>query len=404
MRLRSSPFFLAVGMIALLFKSELILAGNGNNTATLSLRQALNASFNQRRQESDITTQYNYQTSSWLAELPSLSIGILNSQETDGPKEAEVKLNFAIKTGLTQNIEQNLDDLAARIALTRQQQRRLLLSGLIREIVWSYKVAQIRFQFSEKKQAVLKKLEKNTQLLVSSGQQSEYGLLLFKQQSIDTQIALVERQLQMEQWLSRYERLTGLKMIPENIVEEPLNSAIISLPNHPEIQMTKLLFQQREQQIKLNSLQASKSWQLALTAKKTETAGIEDNQIGVSVEVPINVMALDSQANKNEWLQSKKQFDLDYEKTYLKLKGYLTNLVSNQRFLSGKLRLLEESANLSKQISKQLDLLKQNNEMGQELILNRLMKIIDSQEALALAEIYIQQNNVMIRQTAGVSL
>ena len=79
-------------------------------------------------------------------------------------------------------------------------------------------------------------------------------------------------------------------------------------------------------------------------------------------------------------------------------------LLNEREVLQQKQRLLERSEELAGRIAEQLAQLQASNEIGQEILLRRMMSSIDTRAAAAVNHILLDRNNAMLRQAAGLSL
>jgi hypothetical protein len=79
-------------------------------------------------------------------------------------------------------------------------------------------------------------------------------------------------------------------------------------------------------------------------------------------------------------------------------------LLNEREVLQRKQQLLERSEKLAGRIAEQLAQLQASNEIGQEILLRRMMSSIDTRAEVAVNRILLDQNNAMLRQAAGLSL
>ena len=125
-------------------------AFSASSLSQLSLTDAVSAAEQRHSGEGQIEASTPYQSFSWLAALPSIGIGYLASDENQGTDETELSVRLPIKSGAGRKYDKQLRQLAVNIQDTEAQRRRLYLSGLVRESLWSHRIAQARKQFSEK--------------------------------------------------------------------------------------------------------------------------------------------------------------------------------------------------------------------------------------------------------------
>lgn len=387
-----------------------------NNTKSLnsySLRDSLNYALNYRETNSysadgeyggdKPSDEVQFQSSTWLAASPSLAVGYLKSQEPEGADEAEIGLNLSIKSNAQRNIDNQLDKLDKDIRKYQNLRQKLTLSGLIRESVWGHKLAEIDKRFAEKTLVILTKLESNNQIMVNAGESSDYLQLLIKKERINANIAILETEKQIKRWQLQYQEVTGEVQMPTKIAEsEPVISAQ-SIALHPQIVLHQKFWQQVALNMKSESNE-SDPWGISVTAKNIDNQGFQDNQVGISFEMPLSFIDANSQKLKNDWLQQKKGYENEHRNLQLVLNQNLSNIQEERKYLTRRNGMLKESVALTKQIMKQVEQMKSQNEMGQEFILRRVLDAIDIQKKQAITQLEIQQNNSLTRQVLGITL
>ena len=403
-----SPFTIILLGVAVSFFSEVSAETHvmqpSEKQSLVPLSEILTRSLNRVSTDTEIA---KYQSSTWLATSPTVGFSYLSSQEDFGSDETEISINLAIKSGLQRDIDRRLTKLNKQIQSQQSELGKLYFSGLIRESLWSYKIAKANQTYIQKKLSVLQQLQNNSELLVVAGETSDYGLLLVKKEIINTQLKALENRQELQKWEDQYQAVTGQLINSGNhmpdIIEEKLLSSQVNPSNHPKMLMLSSQWQQQKLMIKENSSSAD-PWTLSALAKTIETQGIQDKQVGVSFEMPISLVEANSQSIQNQSSQSKAKFELEYQQNLLALNQQINKNMSERRFLLEKQSLLESSLELSKKIMRQIEHLKAQNEMGQELVLRRVIDAIEIQNENAMIKILIHQNNSLLRQAAGLSL
>lgn len=345
----------------------------------------------------------DYQSSSWLSTSPGVIVNYLKSQQDLGADEIEVGINLTIKSALQRNLDSRLVQLDNQISTHQQNIRKLYFSGLIRESLWSHKIAKVERTYLDKKLSVLKQLASNKKALVNAGEISDYGLLLIKKELITTQIEGLENQREIQLWQDQYQNITGTHNIPDNIFEKKFSLNNWSSVQHPMGQLLEKRWQQAKLINRASSNEAA-PWTVGISAKRIDTPDMTDDQIGISFEMPVNMIKTESQTIKNQSSQAKQQFDSDYKKLVLQIEQQVSQHKENTHFLKSKQELLKKSVELSQHIMNQIDRLDAKNELGVELILRRVMDAVKTRHEYTLTNILIQQNNAMSRQAAGISL
>jgi len=390
----------AAGLLALL----LATAAPAQSIAALSLQEALAAAL--QHGASQVQTHSGappYQASAWLAGLPSVELSYLDSDQRYGTDEAELNVNLPFKSGRRRKADEALLGLATDLDELSLQQRQLYYSGLIREALWSYRVADIRRRFAADKRRLLLQLEQRQRDLLAASATSEYALLLLQTELVDVEIAQQQYLQAARQWLQRYQQVTGLDSMPADIRESAPPIDGFAPGQNPRLRALELAHSQRRQLLRANSAQAS-DWNLSLTAKNLETAGYDEQQYGLGVEIPLSGLDIARQSDNSEWRAAQRDYLLARDQLLNELRGSWERLLNERDALQQKQHLLERSEQLTTRIADQLAQLQSSNEIAQEIVLRRMMDAVDTKTEVAVNRALIDQNNVMLRQAAGISL
>ncbi len=344
-----------------------------------------------------------YRASSWLAGVPSVSLSYLGSEDRYGVDESEMSVNLPLKSSRRRSADTALQALATGLDEVARHVRELYYSGLIREALWSFRLADTRRQFAANKKQVLRELEQRQQELLAVGASSEYTLLLLQMEVVQVEILQQDYLQEARLWLQRYRRLTGLAAMPTDIVEPALQNDSFRADRHPQLQALELAHQQRQQVLQANSPRAS-DWNLALKAKNLDSDGFNEQQYGLGVEIPLSVFDVSRQADNSEWRSAQREFSLARDQLLTEFSAAWEQLLNERDTLQKKQSLLDRSEQLAERITGQLEQLQASNEVAQEIVLRRTMAAIDTRADVALNELLIGQNNAMLRQAAGLSL
>lgn len=390
---------LRLAMVGVLILSVQVAGGDEQ----LSLKDALSAAMQQR--ESYLRGNYleEYRSSPWLAESPSLGLSVLESRKHQGSDEAELSLNLPIKSGFQRGIDRQLSELIEQNTQISIRQRQLYFSGLIRQSIWSYEIAQLKYTNAQRKAELLQHIEENYLELVKANAVSEYGLLLVQKELVDTNSQLLGFRREADKWLQQYRDVTGMVNLPEDTVEPDTAPEQLTLPLHPAIQALELGWQQQEALLLANSNRSS-PWNLSVSAKQIDAPGFSDRQIGFGLELPVTLLKITSQSQKNEWLDARKQYELERDALYIQIQQRWNSLIKEAQLLKGRENFLIRELALANQIQEKLSLLQSHNEMGQEITLRRMLDVIQTQAKFSLHQVLKNRNRAMLRQAAGISL
>lgn len=344
-----------------------------------------------------------YQASSWLAGLPSLSLSYLGSDERYGTDETELSVNLPVKSGRRRSADRKLDALGTELDEVNLRQRELYYSGLIREAVWSYHLADSRRRFAADKRQLLLELEGRQQELVAANVTSKYSLLLLQMELVEVEIAQQGDLQEARLWQQRFREITGLGTLPADLREAAPVSERFQPGQHPQLQALELTHSQRLQLLRANSAKAA-DWNVSVTAKNLDTAGYDEQQYGLGVEIPLSGLSVSRQADNTEWRTIERDYLLARDQLLKALSGSWEQLLIQQDTLRQKQQLLDRSSQLAGRIAKQLAQLQASNEIAQEIVLRRMMDAIDTQAEVVINQVLIDQNHAMLRQAAGISL
>jgi hypothetical protein len=394
------PAFIAIVLLLVLVPRQTSWA---QSIGDISLKDVLAVSMERSSSGNGSIEQMQYRSSSWLAALPSISLSYLNSDNREGTDEAELSLNLPIKSASQRRIDKKLQTLVGEYETISIQQKRVYLSGFIREAIWSYKVAEVQRQSASQKSQLLKQLAQQYQDLFIAKSISEYSLLRVQKEWFDAQLDELEYQQELQRWLQQYRAITGLGSIPDDIAEDPINVSNFSIEQHPQHRLLTLAWSQKRQMM-LASGDQSAPWNVALTAKNVDSPEFQDDQYGIGVEIPLSFVNMSSESQKGEWQRERQSFDMSRDELRLGLQRRWNMLVNESTTLRKKSELLRRSSELSQRLAQQSEAFRVLKEIGEELVLRQLIDAVDAQASLELNKIYIQQNNAMLRQAAGISL
>ncbi|MEP4892509.1 MAG: TolC family protein [Aliiglaciecola sp.] len=354
-----------------------------------------------KQNSSKITIQQP--TDSWLASPPSVGLLYMHNQQNLGSKEAELSLNLAIKSRLQTEIDQQLQSSVPIIQQQALQQQALYLSGLIRFIIWEYKLQHVYAKQEQQKLTVLNKLLSHYTLLEEAGNTPAYLTLLIQQESIQVQLSLLTHQNQTQRLLAQYSALTGLKILPENTIEALYNEHAGAINLHPDIQALDATWQANIAQINAASNHA-KPWNLSLFAKHNETAGISDNQLGVGLDISLSIGNNFTPTQYNQFMLMQSQYALERNRLQQQIQQAISNAKAQLELSEARESLLKKSLLLTQKLQPTLDKLLKANTTEQEWILRRTLEVVEIQGQYAINQINLAKNIATLNQAAGKSL
>jgi hypothetical protein len=390
------------GKAALLLSYSLSAAAGATGVLQLPLDEIADTALQRQASTAGGAQAIPYQSSSWLTGLPALGLSFLVSDEQEGTDEAELSLNLPFKSGYGRKLDQSLKSLAVDLRSAEKIRRRLYVSGLIRESLWSQRIEAVRASFSNKKVLALQDLAQRQQALFEAQSSSRYSLLRVQQELINARAQHQDYQWQAKIWQQRYRQITGLGSLPADISESALPEGV-DYSQHPQLQLLALDWQRQQQMIAAGSNRAT-PWNVAITAKQLDSPLFDENQYGVAVEVPLSVFSVEREISRSEWQTASRSYWQAHDVMQLDIRRRWGDLLAEADYLLERQALLDESARISTQLIHESQALVGQNELAGAIWLRRLMDDIDNQSAAAINQILTGQNLAMTRQAAGVPL
>jgi len=369
----------------------------------LSLREVLDVTMQRSAELAPRDLAPQYTSSSWLAALPTVGLSYLQSDEKLGTDEAEFTINLPIKSGRQREVDRELQSLSAEIAAADELRRRLYWSGLIRESVWSHQAAVTRQRAAAHKVSLLSAMEARQRELLAASATSSYALLLIRQERLRAEIAQLEHSHDAQRWLQQYRQVTGLGNLPREIREPVPGGAAAALAQHPELLRLELGWRQ-QRTLLASAGQKASPWNLSLHAKQLDNPALDEQQLGVAIEMPLTLFDIETAPLNSEWQEQARQYWTARDELTVEIRRRWEVLNNEAAMLREKDALLRQSSELGESMAKQSEQLRTLNELGEEIALRRRMDAIDIESAAALNRVLIDQNNAMLRQAAGIPL
>ncbi|WP_167854795.1 TolC family protein [Mangrovimicrobium sediminis] len=343
-----------------------------------------------------------FTASAWLAALPSIDASYLQSQEDLGTDETEIGINLPLKSPYLREQDARLRELDDTLAQTSQALRALYYSGLVREAAWSARIAAGMREQAERRIALLEDLAAREQALFEARATTRYGLLLMRQELVTARLEAADQRAQEQRWLGRFRALTGMTVLPADLEEADLPGQA-GWQSHPELQLLDLRWEQEQAMLAAGSERAA-PWQLRLGAKRVETPALDETQYGVSVEIPLGLLNSADEASRSGWREAARSYDRERDQLRANLAQSWQQLQQEAEHLHLRQALLEEAAEVSAEVRAQAQALRDQNELGRELWISRLIADLERQSEVNINRLLIGQNGAMRRQAAGIPL
>ncbi len=343
----------------------------------------------------------------WLAATPSISANYLDSREQLGSNETELSLNLPLKSRRQHQADKRLSALTVSGQEQATSLQALYYSGLIRKAIWSYRIAQFKYQNGKEQLRVLGDLEKRQTELLKVNAIPRYGLLMVQKEITSTQLETLRAQQEAKRWLASYQQTTGLSSLPASFFEDQpsldISSETALLERHPALLALDTQWRQHQTMLKISSSQ-SEPWELSISAKEIDSSGFTETQLGLGVQVPLTFFKRNSQSHRSEHINAQTSYQQQRSELFLALLDEWQQRIQASRSLQQLQSLLVENVSLAKGINVQVQSLSARNELNPEIIIRRTLDALDSQAEFSLNQILIHQNRAMLRQAAGIPL
>lgn len=338
-----------------------------------------------------------------LAGLPVLSALHVQSDLDRGTDETEVSLNLPLKSSLRRRLDDSLAGIEPRLEQANRDYRAWYFSGLIREAVWAHRLATEQVEQAQARVRLLTQLESRAKLQAQAGSLPEYALLLTGQERLDAELLLADREAAQREAAQRFHALTSLPAVPTSITEAGSIPDNPDYAAHPELVRLELGQEQNRALAGLADPQAS-NWNLALVARDFAGPGEDERQFGLAVDVPLGIVDVRNRGAESQKAAASRDFSRQRDERRLEIRREWLSLKSDAERLATRQHLLRKSTRLGERIEAQLLALRASNEVEAELVLRRLLDVLDRRSELALIEWEIHRNAARQRQAAGQTL
>lgn len=348
---------------------------------------------------------HGFRASRWLAAVPSLSLSYLDSREAPGTDEAEVALNLPLKSPARRRADARLREADKLLDQARADHRRLYFSGLIREAWWSHRLAILEREGTLRRISVLESLAERQRDLAEAGQIPRYALLIARRELLNARAEAASREAEVSRWRDRYRDITGLPLPddrPPRLADAPETPPGWT-SEHPAMRLLEHDWE-RQQAILAAGTSAADSWNLGVIGKELRATGFDEQQVGISIEVPLSFLPVAAQAERSDWQAGARQYWQNRDELLAELEQRLSGLLTERRSLEARLEGLREMVAIDQEIAGHLGGLAEGNEIESELLLKRRLDILSTELELALAEARLKENGAMLHQAMGEAL
>ena len=345
-------------------------------------------------------------SSRWLGAVPTLTVSQIESRDAFGTDETELAVNLPLRSPARARADARLRNIDAELTSARQAVRRLFYSGLIREAWWSYRLASLELDGINDRIELLQDLVEGQERLASAGNLPAFSLLLVRRELISARSEAVRLDSESSRWQERYEQITGF---PPQVHQASDPGALPTHPRfkhvaeHPALALLALEWERQSALLDANT-SAADDWVLGLVGRRQNLPGLTDDQIGITLEIPLSFAPVISQSERSDRRAASRDYLQSREEKLAEIESLSTGLRAERLALEAELDLLREAVGLDDRIAEQLSALATGNAIETELLLRRQLDLLKTRLQLRLTEARLGQNQDLIRQTLGVPL
>lgn len=390
---------LAILLPTLLLPINPLLAAETQQVTAALLKQA-----QQRLQHSPDNAATLYQSSDWLLGLPSISLSHLQGLDNQRSFEQELSLNLPLKSPAMHRLDNALRPINDQLTALQHKLQQLYLSGLLRQYWWQQRTATAELNLLTHKQQLLQQLLEHQQALSRSGEAPVSQRLMLQRELLQQQLAQLPVKQQLASANAALKQLTGLQQLPDlDETARPLPT-LASGVAHPLWQIATL---QLTRQKLLGQAQADgvqTPWTLSINGKNTATPGMEEQAIGVAINIPLPFSSGLSQQDVGTLVEQQLHLAQQQQQLMLQTHLALAELRQQRQQLQAQQQLLKQSLSLSQQLTNALAATKQQGFAQYQAWLRSYIDTLDSESRMQLNQLALAALHAKQLQALGVTL
>ncbi|MEE4246840.1 MAG: hypothetical protein V2I33_15620 [Kangiellaceae bacterium] len=337
----------------------------------------------------------------WLQGPITAQVSALESHGAADADEYELALVIPFRSPSGRSLDKKQKLLEQEILERRKQRFGLYVSGLLRQSIWQWRIAETEFTWLKNKQVWLKDLAVSVDRLQKAGEIDQASFLQWRQQNLAHQMRLKRAELTLAQAKANYRSITGSESLPDNVVETMVERRDLQIMRHPEL----LLLQLTESQIELSYRQSQVSlqpWQVGIVGRQFNSVLGTESLVGVTFSIPISSNQSTSANNYSEWKKARDALSDTKLETYTQLKRQLTNALHHYSYLSEAQNLLQKQVDLGVKINAIYS--KQKTDLPRSYWLEQLIKQQDLKLELEKNRTALSEAVSKINQIVGITL
>jgi hypothetical protein len=339
----------------------------------------------------------------WLDGPVTLQLSTLQSTEAGGSDEYEIAVNMPMSSAAAVGLKDEFKVTNDNLLLVNHLRQQLSVSGIVRNLVWERTLAQQKVTSLEDKLRWFDTFRETLQKQGDVGELSRIALLVWQQNYLLVKRELLAARSELSLVKAQYVQLTGLQDLPLDINEGLSDKVSTSPDTHPDIRALQLEHQLALQTFNL-STSSNQGWQLGLMAKQLESNGFSEQQVGVSVGIPLGFTQSTNVQSLATWKQAEKSNAMALMNRRIDIQQSLRKALAQQQLLQQQIILLEQEVALGQQIQDQWMALNTASELAQGAWLTELIRQKDLTYELAKTRLLLNQQNARINQISGIPL
>lgn len=332
----------------------------------------------------------------WLAAMPTFTASYYDSRKNQGTDEAEFILTLPFKSATRRRLDQGLGDLDLRLDEASAAYRRWAYSGLVRERAWAHRLADLRLGSAAEKRDLLTGLSTRIARLADRGAVPKYRSLIVQRALLEAELEAATRASERAAEQAAFRALTGWDRPPPELVEAGDVPAEPDYARHPALQRLELAREQERQLLTLAAPEVA-NWNLGLVARNFDGPQFTDRQLGLILELPLGFTDVRNAGNLSAQRSAGLAYLLERDRLQLALRSDWEALRAEAELLRRRQELLTDAERLAGQIQAQLEALSANNELEAEILLQRMLDVLDTRAEARLTDALLGRNAARLR-------
>ncbi|MGO1328489.1 MAG: TolC family protein [Idiomarina loihiensis] len=338
----------------------------------------------------------------WLASTPSLSLmRWQTNDELIGSDETELLLELPLLSPSYRTLMSQSNQLNQQFTGLQRQQLELRASSLLRSLFWQSRQVNAELVYDEMAVNRLKQLFSTIQKQVKAGEIPTYAAIIVEQRLNTYRSILTEKQIQLQQLTRLWQRYTGQRSLPEQLIEPQTEET--RLLQHPSLRTLTMQWQLLLLQAKKSSAE-QKQWTATAGYKHINSTSGSENQVGFGLSLPLSFSDALSALELNALKQQQNALMTETRQAKVAIELRIAEAVSQVEQFEQKLNQLHKNAELSKTAIEQLNQLYQQHQMDTRMFVDRWLEQLSYEREKEIIRIQLQHAYAELNQAKGIPL